>query len=95
MLTNGFIVIQDGNLAQPLVKSLAMINNKAVITTVSDNSLTLSANPITGTWAGSFVATGSKKTTPIRGVVLQQQRIAVGWFVGTNQSGSVELGQSF
>ncbi len=95
LLTNGFITMQDGNLAQPIVKCLVLINNKAVITTVNDNSLTLTANPNTGIWTGTFVATGSKKATPIKGVVLQQQKIAVGAFLGTNQSGSVELGESF
>ncbi len=95
VLTNGLITIQDGNLPTPLVKSLVLINNKAVITTVNDNSLALTANPNTGTWTGSFIATGSKKTTAINGVVLQQQKIAVGSFLGTNQSGAVELRDSF
>jgi hypothetical protein len=72
---------------------LVLVNNKALITSVIDNSLTLTVNSNTGTWTGSFIAPGSKKKTTISGVALQEQSVAVGSFLGTNQSGSVESGE--
>ena len=53
--------------------------------------LKLSAGKSTGTITGQFrdIVTGLK--APIKGVVLQQQRIARGFFISTNSAGSFSM----
>jgi hypothetical protein len=53
--------------------------------------LTLTINQTTGLFSGDYEAAGSKARTPLAGVVLQDQSVARGFFLGTNQSGTVLL----
>ena len=59
--------------------------------TADKKTLTLTIVPATGAFSGQYVAPGTTKKVPLAGVVLQYQDEARGFFLGTNQSGSVLL----
>jgi hypothetical protein len=48
-------------------------------------------SPGTGVISGSFMDPSTRLTTPIKGVVLQQQTNAAGFFEGTNATGKFVL----
>jgi hypothetical protein len=47
--------------------------------------------PSTGVISGSFLDPATRLPTPIKGVALQQQSNAAGFFLGTNATGIFEL----
>jgi hypothetical protein len=53
--------------------------------------LKLSAVKSTGVLSGSFVDQATGLACPIRGVVLQQQNLAAGYFLSTNTAGAFQL----
>jgi len=53
--------------------------------------VTFSINPATGAFIGSFFWPGTHRITSLGGVVLQSENNAGGFFLGTNQGGSVQL----
>ncbi len=85
-LNNSTVVLRGGNLSAP-------ITNQALIGTgiTGTNRLTVSISRTTGLLTGSFLHPDTRKPTQIKGVVLQQQNNARGFFLGTNQSGAVLL----
>jgi hypothetical protein len=95
----GALALAEGTLTNALSNSVVLVKNKlevvsnnVVVTNVNKIAVTL--NPATGTFSGSFVTPVTKKTEKtlsLEGVVLQQQAEALGWFLGTNQAGSVVL----
>ena len=90
-ITNGLSLLADGNLDADLINSISVQPNNVV--TVSNNAqrLTVRLSPASGLFAGSFFNAAIQKTASLRGAVLQQQAVAGGWQLGTNQSGSVQL----
>ena len=67
--------------------------NKITATPPNTNKLALALQPVTGRFTGSFLNPDTRKTNIIRGVVLPRQALGGGFFLNTNQSGTVFLGQ--
>jgi hypothetical protein len=53
--------------------------------------LTLTISPSSGSFSGKYVVPGTGTKLTLGGVVLQQQGVARGFFLGTNQSGGILL----
>jgi len=89
-LTNALFVLSGGNLPARLTNVLELVKNKAVLAANPD-SLTLRLNPADGTFSGSFMPPGTQTKSALTGVVLQSMNMAVGVFLGKDQSGEVRL----
>ena len=90
--SNAVLSLGGGNLAAAL-DAEAWVNSDNTVTVLSPNANRLAvrmAKP-SGLVSGSFVHPQTLRTTPIKGVVLQKQNVAAGFFLGTNQSGGVTL----
>ena len=86
--TNADVVLSGGNLSSPIENTTTVAANGKMTGT---NHLSLTVNTANGVFTGSIVNPATKKTISISGVVLEKQTMAVGHFVGTNQSGSVSI----
>jgi hypothetical protein len=86
--TNLVLTIGGDGLSSPLTNALTLYNSgKFVTNTEGVPKLTLSVAPGTGVISGHFLDPLTRMTTTIRGAVLQQQRYAAGFFLGTNATG--------
>ena len=84
------VLIVGGGLAGALTNDVTLYNGGRLLTNGGGiPRLTLSVNPSTGVLSGSFEDTG--RTAAIKGVVLQEQTNAAGFFLGTNAAGSFLL----
>jgi hypothetical protein len=92
-ITNGTVLLQDGNLAAPVTYGVSLsTNNTFVVAEPNLQSFTLRLSSRTGILKGSFLNPGnSNKLTVIPGVILQNQNLGGGFFLGVNQSGSMIL----
>jgi len=88
-LTNGVIVLGGGNLNATNTFGLTWGSNNLVKfdPTGVTNKARLTLSTSSGTVSGSFFDTDIRKTFSFKGVVLQNQSAASGYFLGTNQSG--------
>ncbi len=57
------------------------------------NKLALTLTSSSGLLGGSFVHPDTLKKSTLKGVVLQKQQIGGGYFLGTNQSGTLSLSE--
>ncbi|MGA3181093.1 MAG: hypothetical protein ABSF38_12175 [Verrucomicrobiota bacterium] len=89
-LASSSITLSCGDLSVPLTDPVTL-SGKGKKYESADGSLTLTINQTTGLFSGDYEAAGSKARTPLAGVVLQDQSVARGFFLGTNQSGTVLL----
>ena len=85
--------LEGGNLAAP-TSSEVFLNEFNTVTIVSSETakLALKLNSSSGLLSGSFVHPQTLKKSTIKGVVLQRQNVGTGFFLGTDQSGSVSFG---
>jgi hypothetical protein len=101
--SQGQVVIESGGLAHNLnLTNLVLLStNNRVTDLTRTNHLTLSINPATGLFQGSFVTSESLDrfynasnllTVPFFGALLPSLTNGTGYFVTTNQSGRVFLG---
>ena len=88
-ISGAVVVLRGGNLSAPMTNSVSL--EAGNILTTGTNRLNISISLPNGFLNGNFVHPDTKARTPIKGVVLQQQNKARGFFFGTNQSGSVLL----
>ena len=89
--TNGIITVTGGDLTNDISRTaLLTTNNIFIIGLPNTNQLKASIITASGTLQGSIVTTSNKVRT-FTGVVLQQQNIAGGFFLGTNRTGKVEF----
>ncbi len=88
-ITNATLILSGGNLSENVTNTVAL--QRGLIYSDNNGSVILNINPATGAFNGSFVWPDTHKTTPIGGVVLQSDGGAGGFFLGTNQGGSVLL----
>ena len=90
-LTNGTLILDDGNLSTTLTNSvtLSALNE---FTCSTNYGLKLTVAKATGKLGGTFnhPDNGGLKT-PVHGVVLQDSNTAYGFFKGTNQTGTFLL----
>ena len=90
--TNAALILHGGNLAQSLPNTVALDErNKLTVTSTNVNRLALTVSLPTGAFSGNFVHPQLSKWVSIKGVLLQKQNLGGGFFIGTNQSGSVNL----
>ena len=91
-LTSGQVTLDGGNLPVAITNQITLAaNNIITLTTASENSdkLDLTINKTNGAITGTFANPSHPgQTVKIRGVLLQNQTNAVGYFLGTNQSGA-------
>ncbi|HVM51309.1 MAG TPA: hypothetical protein VMU04_24985, partial [Candidatus Acidoferrum sp.] len=87
-LTNGLLILEDGNLAHPLTNSFLLGTNNVLSGT---NLARLSITNTTGLFSGTVTNPVTRKPIALSGAVLQKLNEGYGLFLGTNQSGGVEL----
>lgn len=87
-LTTAQIVLNSGGLTNSMVGQFALGAKSRVTTT---NKLSLSFAPSSGLFSGSLKTADHPKAIIFTGVVMQNQTNGIGYFLGTNQSGSVRL----
>jgi hypothetical protein len=88
--TDGKVVLEGGNLSQPLTNTITLNANNQVSST--SNKLSLLITLSSGAFKGSVVVPGTTKATSFNGVVLQNRNAGYGYFSGTNQSGKASFG---
>ncbi len=90
--TNYTLTLSGGGLTEDQPVSLTLTSAGKFLTNEGNNlKLTLSLSPSTGVLTGSFVNPDTHAATPIKGVTLQQQNSAAGFFVSTNATGTVVI----
>ena len=90
--TNLSVILSGGGLGTNLTNAVTLYNTGRFLTNGAGIAkLTLSAATNTGVISGSFLDPVTSLKTPIKGVVLQQQTNAAGFFLGTNASGTFFL----
>lgn len=89
-LTDGVVAFSGGNLSTALTNEFTLSSNNAVTITSGTNGLRIKILP-TGLFNGSFVSPDTQKVISIKGIVLQQQNNARGFFLDADKSGVVIL----
>jgi plastocyanin len=89
----GAISFDGGNLGAALTNIVNLEPNNKVRNLTTNQPLTMSIALPTGLFSGSVKVDdgGVKKTLAFKGAVLQRQNLGAGFFLGTNESGSVLL----
>jgi hypothetical protein len=89
----GVITIGGGDLNPSAVTDNLIIVKGGKATPVN-KSVSLSINPLTGTFAGAFLNPDTNKQTPYGGVIYQKNPVeGLGLFLGADQAGSVDISQ--
>jgi uncharacterized repeat protein (TIGR03803 family) len=89
--TNAVVTLDGGNLTQTITNRITLDANNRVANQ-SANKLSLSFSLSDGSFKGAVVDPVSSRSIPFKGVVLENQGYAAGYFLGTNnQSGQVLL----
>ena len=92
--SNSVVILEGGNLTGPTTNEVFLGPlNKISVTSTNTSKLALAVTSASGHLSGSFVHPQTLKKSTIKGVVLQKQDLGGGFFLGTNQSGSVVLGR--
>lgn len=91
-ITNGMATFSDGNLAGPMAWSVNWSSNNAITVSAGLVKPTFTLAAKTGLLKGTFPhpQLGDARVS-FGGVLMQNQTNAVGTFVGTNQSGSLQV----
>ena len=84
--------LADGNLSQPIsVPTTLTATNRVVMSVPGVPSLSATINRANGIVIGTFLHPSNHQARAVRGVVLQKQNAAFGFFAGINQSGYFSL----
>jgi hypothetical protein len=93
--TSGWVELGAGNLTGVIQSEITLSNNKV---TVINNSakLRLTLTTTSGRFTGSFTDPASLRSRSIKGVIIQDSlsSYGLGWFLGGNESGYIQFGQS-
>jgi hypothetical protein len=89
-MTNGSITLADGNLSQPIT-NLFLLTNNTIRAMAITNGWTMKLSLTKGTFTGGFNHPAMGTNAPFAGALLQEQNFGGGYFLGTNQSGSLLL----
>jgi hypothetical protein len=91
-LTSFQIILSGGNLPHPLSNNATLSPaGKFAANGPGIANLTLSVSTNTGILSGAFLDPATGLATPVRGIVLQQQTNAAGYFLSTNATGLFQL----
>jgi hypothetical protein len=86
--TNLQVILSGGNLTDALSNSVTLLDGgKFTVDGAGITGLTLSLSPATGLVKGSFTDPATQASAPIKGVVLQAQTNAAGFFLSGTNSG--------
>jgi len=88
--STGQLWLANGNLAGSFTNQITLDSASKITSTNATLKVTVSTS--TGSIKGSVADPSTGKSIPFAGVVLQQQGLGGGFFVGTNQTGRVFLG---
>ena len=92
--TSVFVNLSGGNLESELTAPAFLSSTRVTLESLLNiRGFSLAVNPATGMFSGRFLHPVSKSVENFRGVVLQQQNSAGGFFIGTTESGSIEVVQ--
>ena len=89
-LSNAFILMTGGNLTTPIYQPVT-ISNAGVISVAGTNGFHLTLSTTSGLISGTFTDPVRRTTDIIRAVILQQQNLIRGYFLGADQSGALEI----
>lgn len=89
-LDTAVVGFTNGNLVADFANDVTIAPNGKV-TNAGTNKLSLSLSGGNGLMTGSVTPPAGGKSIPFKGVVLQKQTNAAGYFLGTNASGRVQL----
>jgi hypothetical protein len=87
----GQIVFQGGNLGNNQTNLVVKKDNQLVATGGDSNKMTLYLTESTGALNGYFQPPWARQTVAFKGAMLPKERLGLGYFLGTNQSGRIEL----
>jgi hypothetical protein len=90
-IANGTITLADGDLPSAITRSVSLNTNNVIAIIPADNLVKPVLKASKGLLSGTFNNPNTGTSTPIKGVVLQDQKIGGGFFVGTNQGGLMRL----
>lgn len=88
--SSGVITLREGNLTE-WITNLFELGHGNALSITGTNDLRISVNAPSGLLNGSFFHPDARKATQVKGVVLQQQNNARGFFLGPNESGAFLL----
>jgi hypothetical protein len=91
-LSEAQVLLSRGNLAQDMVSPIVLRSDNRV-TDTSSNKLHMTFTLSTGLFRGTLLNPSNSKPISFSGVVMQNENSGSGYFLGTNQSGKVVLGQ--
>jgi hypothetical protein len=92
--SNGVVRLEGGGLTKSLTNTITVnAKNQVQVTGANTDKLTLTLTPATGLFSGSFQPPGATKPVVFNGVVLSGLEWAGGFFLGTNQTGTVSIGK--
>jgi hypothetical protein len=89
-LTSGQVVFDGDNLPVAFTNNVTLTTNNRIING-SANFLSFNITLSNGTFAGSVKVPGTTRTNAFKGALLQDGNAGYGWFLGTDESGSVSL----
>jgi uncharacterized protein (DUF2147 family) len=90
-LNNGVVILSGGNVAEPITNSITLSGDNKI---TGDNQLTMTISPAKGSMTGSFIDPSSGKRRTLKGIALPKQNQARGFFLGTDESGRVFVGEA-
>ena len=91
-LTNGIVFFDGGNLSGPFTNQVTLTSANQIIST-NVNKLSMSITLSNGIFSGSVKVPGVARTNNFKGALLQDVNAGHGYFLGTNQSGTVFFGE--
>ena len=87
---SGLMVFNGGNLAAPVINEV-LLTTANQFSNLSANPMAVTVNLTNGYLSGWFKVPESGQTNQFKGVLLQNENVGAGYFLGTNQSGRVLL----
>jgi uncharacterized repeat protein (TIGR03803 family) len=87
---NGVVTFSGGDLAGDIANPIAL-DNQSRVTNFGTNAMNLSFSTSSGLFNGIVTDSNSAQQFPFRGVVLQNENSAAGYFLGPKQSGEVRI----
>ncbi len=84
---DGLLSLTEGDLPESITDQVGL----GVMPATESSTNKLSVMNATGLFHGSVINPATRKPMAVSGIVLQNQNFGAGYFLGTNQSGSVYL----
>jgi hypothetical protein len=83
--------LQGGGLDRPVADRISLTANKVL--DLNSNKLTLTFSSGTGTFKGRWTDPQTKQAVVMGGIVLEKQNQGFGFFLGSDGSGVVNIGE--